>query len=204
MDSNTGGDYRALSGALSAPLGTEKWIPHHLFLSIGTKVVGGKTVAAICLHVSEMSMKRFKRSSISVHKTAWDNADYTWTLFELCCSCIFFNVFFNITNKISSMSRICSYFFFFWYSRAMMQCYTWIIITGDTLCCYWIRCTQTPPHTVATHSRASHRHNKAPHYCEGMLGCLVPSPHYSPNCGLVTDLIIHKPSRLKEYVSDIG
>ena len=66
MGSNSGGDYRALSRALSAPLGTERWISHHLFLSTGTEAGGEKEiVAAICLHVPEMSMERFKWSFIA-------------------------------------------------------------------------------------------------------------------------------------------
>lgn len=56
MGSNSSGDYWALSRALSAPLGTERWILHHLFLSTGTEVEGQKTVVAICLHVTKMPL----------------------------------------------------------------------------------------------------------------------------------------------------
>lgn len=45
MGFNTGRDYWALSRALSAPLGTERWILHHIFLSAGTKA-GGQTTAS--------------------------------------------------------------------------------------------------------------------------------------------------------------
>lgn len=56
MGSNSSGDYWALSRALSAPLGTERWILHHLFLSTGTEVEGQKPIVAICLHVTKMPM----------------------------------------------------------------------------------------------------------------------------------------------------
>lgn len=67
MGSNSGGDYWALSKALSAPLGTERWIPHHLFLSAATKVRGEKTVVAICLQVPGTSVQSFKWSFVFRH-----------------------------------------------------------------------------------------------------------------------------------------
>lgn len=71
MGSNSGEDYWALSRALSAPLGTERWILHHLFLSTGTEEGGQKAVAALCLHVPEMSTERFKCSFLSAKKMLW-------------------------------------------------------------------------------------------------------------------------------------
>lgn len=68
MGSNSGRDYWVQSRALSAPLGAERWIPHHLFLSTATKVGGEKNVAAICLHVPEMSVKSFKWSFAFSHE----------------------------------------------------------------------------------------------------------------------------------------
>lgn len=59
------------------------------------------------------------------------------------------------------------------------------------------------PHAIAVFCAADWR-NKAMHCCEDMLGCLAVTPLYGQNHSIVRHLIMHKPSRPKEYVSDAG
>lgn len=59
MGSNRGGDYWVLSRALSAPLGTERWILHRLFVNNERAAWGQTAVTAICLHVTELFTARF-------------------------------------------------------------------------------------------------------------------------------------------------
>lgn len=107
MGSNSGGDYWALSRALSAPLGTERWILHHLFLSTGTEVGGQKTVAAICLHVTVMSTERFKWSSLS---STWgmNVVDCTWTFLWIVAFLYFlFITRYSILLPMPSCPNVC-------------------------------------------------------------------------------------------------
>lgn len=68
----------------------------------------------------------------------------------------------------------------------------------------WTCSMQTMAHTVAAVFCAADWHNKATHCCEDMLGCLAVTPLLGQNRSIVCHLIMHKPSRLKEYVSDAG
>lgn len=85
MGSNSAGDYWALSRALSAPLGMERWIQHHLFLSTGALEVGGQeTFAAICLHVTKVSGARLKWSLLS---STWGTKDRGFIVFCILYRC---------------------------------------------------------------------------------------------------------------------
>lgn len=80
MGSNSGGDYWALSRALSAPLGPERWIPRHLFLSTATKVGCEKPVAAIqYVYMSQKCLWRCSNGHLFLDMRGMDWTDYTWT-----------------------------------------------------------------------------------------------------------------------------
>lgn len=91
MGSNSGGDYWALARALSAPLGTKRWILHYLFLSTGTEVWGQKTVAAFCLHATETSASRCRWSFLSLTR-GMNVLDCTWTFISVVA--FFYSMFF--------------------------------------------------------------------------------------------------------------
>lgn len=102
MGSNRGGDYSALSRALSTPLGAEMWIPSCFFLSIKQRQEVNKTVAAICLRVPEMFMARFQSFLFRCERIG---LDFHWTLLRIVAFVFYFKVL-HITNMLASMNTV--------------------------------------------------------------------------------------------------
>lgn len=171
MGSNSGGDYWALARALSAPLGTKRWILHYLFLSTGTEVGGQKTVAAFCLHATETSASRCRWSFLSL---TWgmNVLDCTWTFISVVA---FFYVFYSLHD------------FLCFYRCAVVQMsvlhHLWDFSKIVSYCYRSCRaCSmQTIPHTVAAVFCVADWHNKVTHCCVDMLGNLAVAPLLGQN-----------------------
>lgn len=111
MGSNSSGDYWALSRALSAPLGVEKWIPQHLFLSTGTEVGGEKKQQLQqYVHTSQKCLSRGSNSPLFFDMRNECNRLHLNLGFLLNCG-FFFGIFINykivyIANALSSRSAL--------------------------------------------------------------------------------------------------
>ena len=209
MGSNSGGDYWALSRALSAPLGLERWIPHHLFLSIATKVRGEKTVAVIqYVYMSQKHLWRGSNGHLLLDTRGMKVRNCTWTFLGivtfLCFYLSQYFVYYQCTPLSEQCPNVCITSFEVFQKISFPLWYQYNNSQPRLIHLCWTLSMQTMPHTVAAVFCAADWHNKAMHRCEGMLGYLALTPLYGQNHSIVYHLIMHKPSRLKEYVSDTG
>lgn len=163
MGSNSGGDYRALSRALSAPpLGTEGWIQRRLFLSAATEVGGEETFAAICLQVTEICAARFKWPLLSSLREEWIRKLDASLNCSFCC--ILYSFSLKKNQRCPPVLFACACV---WNSSQTGPC-----------CCRscFACCLRATPHTAAAVFCAADWHTKAAHCCEDILGCFGCDP----------------------------
>lgn len=208
MGSNSGGDYRALSRALSAPLGTERWISHHLFLSTETEAWGEQKQLQQYVYMSQKCLWRGSNGHLLLDMRGMYIMKFMWTFLWIMPHWYFHLLQDSVSLILPLWAVSCLYLVLhhLWYfSKIVSYCginKEWInrcfyIYVGPLACkqclIQWQQCFC-----------AADWHNKATHCCEDMLGCLAATPLSGQNRSIVCHLIMHKPSRLKEYVSDAG